>query len=347
MNNNPFTISFGRQPTQFISRIVESNEISDNFNQDPSPAQVYMITGVRGSGKTVMMTERARTFAADAKWIVVELSPERDLLSSLAAKLCSRPDLYPLFIKAKLNFSVLGLGVTVENAAPISDIETAISRMLDVIKATGRKLLITIDEVMNNENVRIFASVFQILMRQEYPVYLLMTGLYDNIYSLQNEKTLTFLYRAPKITLGALNITAVKKSYADTFGLSMQQAGKMADLTMGYPFAFQVLGYLYWNEREEKTIEDILPEYDQYLDEYVYSKIWIELSEKDKQVLTTIALRGTTKVADIRRELNMSSSAFSVYRDRLTRKGVISTEQYGHVYLSLPRLEQFIKMRME
>lgn len=57
----------------------------------------------------------------------------------------------------------------------------------------------------------------------------------------------------------------------------------MTALTKGYPFAFQVLGYLYWENRKSHSIEEILPEYDQYLDEYVYSKIWSELSELDKK----------------------------------------------------------------
>lgn len=344
---NPFTISFGKQPSRLITRLVESNEIIDNFNQDPPSNQVYMITGVRGSGKTVMMTSCAKTLEAQGGFIVIELSPERDLLNSLAAKLNARPELYSLYIKAKLNFSVLGLGVTVESGVPISDVETAISRMLDVVKASNRRLLITIDEAVNNENVRAFASVFQILMRQDYPVFLLMTGLYDNIYNLQNVKTLTFLYRAPKIPLGPLNITAIKKNYADIFGLSMPDAGRMADLTKGYPFAFQVLGYLYWNQRNEKSLEDILPEYDQYLEDYVYSKIWLELSGTDRKVLLAMASTGHTKVIDIRNDLEMTSSGFSVYRDRLNRKGIISMVSYGHVDFTLPRFDEFVKAKSD
>ncbi|MEE1108586.1 MAG: ATP-binding protein, partial [Lachnospiraceae bacterium] len=58
--SNPFTISFGRQPAQFISRPVETNEIIENFEQEPPSSQVYMLTGVRGSGKTVLMTDIAK-----------------------------------------------------------------------------------------------------------------------------------------------------------------------------------------------------------------------------------------------------------------------------------------------
>ncbi len=345
--SNPFTISFGRQPAQFISRPVETNEIIENFEQEPPSSQVYMLTGVRGSGKTVLMTDIAKELAKRENWLVVELSTERDMLTSLAAKLCSRPELFALFVEAKLNFSLLGIGIEVKNAAPISDIETALSRMLGVIRSAGKKLLVTVDEAANNPNVRVFASTFQIFMRQEYPVFLLMTGIYDNIHNLQNEKTLTFLYRAPKITLGALNLTSIRLQYAKIFGISMKEAGRMADLTMGYPFAFQVLGYLYWNSRDAKTLDEVLPEYDRYLEEYVYSKIWSELSETDKQIVAVMAATGKSKVGEIREEVAMKPEKFSVYRERLKRKGVIDTSRYGAVTFALPRFDVFVRMMTE
>ena len=344
---NPFTISFGRQPAQFISRPVETNEIIENFVQEPPVSQVYMLTGVRGSGKTVLMTDIAKELSNRKDWIVVELSPERDMLTALGAKLCSRPELFAMFVEAKLNFSLFGFGVEVKNTAPVSDIETALARMFRVIDEAGRKVLIAVDEAFNNANMRVFASAFQIFMRQEYPVFLLMTGLYDNIYNLQNEKTLTFLYRAPKIMLGALNLTSVKQLYAKIFGLTSKEAGRMADLTMGYPFAFQVLGYLYWNRRDTMTLEEVLPEYDRYLDEYVYSKIWSELSDTDKKVVYAMALTGKNKVGEIRGEIQMEPEKFSVYRERLRRKGVIDTSQYGIVTFALPRFDVFVRMRIE
>lgn len=49
-----------------------------------------------------------------------------------------------------------------------------------------------------------------------------MTGLYENIYDLQNEKSLTFLYRAPKIILEPLNYTAIKSHYMRIFDIMMK-----------------------------------------------------------------------------------------------------------------------------
>ena len=95
---------------------------------------------------------------------------------------------------------------------------------------------------------------------------------------------------------------------------------------------------------EKKLLEEILPEYDQYLDEYVYNKIWSELSETDQSVLITLAKEGgTAPVKSLREKLEMTSSLFSVYRDRLKRKGVIDTREYGKIAFSLPRFDVFVR----
>ena len=120
----------------------------------------------------------------------------------------------------------------------------------------------------------------------------------------------------------------------------------MTLLTKGYPFAFQVLGYLYWENRDQKSLEDILPEYDQYLEEYVYSKIWSEMSELDKKIVFEMAVSGETKIKSIRERLNLKSEQFSVYRDRLKRKGVIDIKEYGRVSMALPRFDEFVKVQM-
>ena len=48
--SNPFTLSFGKKPLQYISRISQTNEIVTTFLDKEPSNQIYMITGVRGSG---------------------------------------------------------------------------------------------------------------------------------------------------------------------------------------------------------------------------------------------------------------------------------------------------------
>lgn len=343
--NNPFTLSFGKKPLQYISRISQTTEIMDNFNAEEPSNHVYMLTGIRGSGKTVMMTSIANEIKKDEKWIVVELNPTRDLLQSLAAKIYSLPQMYSHFVQAKFDFSAFGLGVSLENSIPVTDIENAIELMLAEIQKRRKRLLIMIDEVMNCDYVKVFVTSFQIFLRQDYPIFLLMTGLYENIYDLQNDKALTFLYRAPKMVLEPLNYTAVTKQYMDIFRLDREKAEEMTLLTKGYPFAFQVLGYLRW-ENQIESIEKILPKYDQYLEEYVYNKIWSELSDMDRKIVKEMAVSGETKVKTIRENMRIESGLFSVYRDRLKRKGVLDTRKYGEVSFILPRFGEFVMMQM-
>jgi ribosomal protein L20A (L18A) len=213
--------------------------------------------------------------------------------------------------------------------------------MLERIAKEGKKVLVTIDEATCNQTMREFASLFQIFIRRDFPVFLLMTGLYENIYELQNEKTLTFLYRAPKMELRPLNIGMIAKKYREIFGLPEEEALSMAQETMGYPFAFQVLGFLCWKNKAKWT--EMLDEYSQYLEEYVYEKLWSELSAQDKVVLRAMSDSESRKVEAIRAKAGKNSGNFSVYRNRLIKKGIIISSEYGYLEFALPRFREFVK----
>jgi hypothetical protein len=343
---NPFTLTFGKEPPQLISRIAQTDEIIEDFTANTPANQVYMITGVRGYGKTVLLTSISKQIGALDDWKVVALNPTRDLLQSFASKLYSIEEFNRLFIQAKFNFSAFGLGASVEKSVPVTDIETAIEMMLKEIKKSGKRILITIDEVTKNDYVRTFVSAFQIFVREEYPIYLLMTGLYQNIYDLQNDKSLTFLYRAPKIDLKSLNLNAIARKYESLFAIPGDEAMRMARYTNGYPFAFQVLGYLRWKNKSE--LDELLPEYDQYLDEYSYDKIWSELSEGDKELLYAIAVKGgKVKTRELVEATELKSNYISVYRDRLKKRGILDTSNYGYMSFLLPRFDVFVNSKEE
>ena len=301
---------------------------------------MFIITGVRGSGKTVMMTQISNKLRADADWVVIELNPATDLLSSMLSKLNSNQVCTELIKSAKIDLSFFGFGVTIEGTVPITDAETAIIKILEKIKKSGRRLLVTIDEMTNSESMKVFAGAFQIFVRQELPVFLLGTGLYENIEELQNEKSLTFLYRAPKIQLRPLNNGAIINKYKTIFHISQESASQMAELTKGYPFAFQVLGYLTWNH--DGDYHAVLDEYEQYLSEFVYDKIWSELSAKDRMVAKAIADEKSGKIKDIRERLGMETNEFNPYRKRLIKKGIVSGEMRGYVYFTLPLFAEYV-----
>ncbi|MBP3853797.1 MAG: hypothetical protein J6D18_04430, partial [Erysipelotrichaceae bacterium] len=216
----------------------------------------------------------------------------------------------------------------------------ALEQILIALKKKNKKVLVCIDEVSNTKNIRTFIHSFQILIRKECPLFLLMTGLYENIYTLQNDKSLTFLYRAPKIELAPLNIGTIAANYQTNFRCSDREALEMARLTKGYSFAFQVLGYLRWNQKtyDEQTRLD----FKQYLEDYVYEKIWMECSGNDQAILYAMAKSPTDKIADIRSQLNIDTNAFNPYRQRLIRKGLVNGSVHSHLTFTLPYFDRFV-----
>ena len=340
--NNPGTL-----PEQFISRPRQTDTILSDFLADKPGTNTYMITGVRGSGKTVMLTEIAMRLSERDDWVAVELNPEYEMMDALASKLYNLENVKPFFAKARINLSVAGSGASVEKTGPSMTSEVIVEKMLKVLAKHGKRLIITVDEVSNSEYVKKFAHSYQIMLRNGYPVYLIMTGLYENIYDLQNEKTLTFLYRVPRLVLEPLNLPTVAGTYATVFDISAEEAAAMAALTKGYPFAFQVLGYIKWIQKG-RALNQIIPEYDHYLAEYIYDKIWHELSDTDRRVV--LAMSGSEdymKIQTLREALEMSSSLFSTYREKLIRKGLVDVSKYGYIGLILPRFREFAVARNE
>ena len=338
--SNPYTLVFGKEPLQLISRASQSTKVIETFNSETPSQQTYMITGVRGSGKTVFMNEISTKLAKEKNWITVELSSNTDLLESLASKLASDAYFAKIFQQAKINLSFWGIGLTVDGTAPITNIEVALEKIISSLSKKGKKLLITIDEVTNNEYMRVFASAFQILIRKNLPVFLLMTGLYENINSLQNEKNLTFLYRMPRIELKPLNIRTISENYKKTFNIDSDLAMKMAKLTRGYSFAFQVMGYFFWENG--KDLDNVMGDYRDYLEEYVYDKVWAEMSPGDRKIALGIANCPNGRIKDIREYLDIQTNEFNPYRKRLIKKGIVNGDERGYVKFTLPLFEEYV-----
>ena len=341
VSDNPFSLLFGKKPSQYIDRLSQSDTITATFESDQPSTQVYLITGVRGSGKTVMMTSIANKLNEKKDWIVVNLNPSGDMLQALAAKLYKEPVFKPLLAELKVDFSLLGIGVSIARSNKISDIESVIEILLGLSKKLNKKILVTVDEVTNDENVKEFISAFQILIREDLPIFMMMTGLYENIQQLKNNKSLTFLYRAPKIELAPLNINAIKVSYKNVFSCSDETAEWLAMQTKGYSFAFQVLGFLCWDQKDG-DYKKVIPGYVQYLEEYSYEKIWSELSDTEQKILTAISETDSDTVKDIRDTIGFESDKFTVYRTRLIKKGVIYSPSYGRIALALPYFKEFV-----
>ena len=105
---NPFTLTFGKNPLESIERPIQIGEIVDAFTSEKINQQIFLLTGVRGSGKTVMMNEISRRLNELPEWIVVELNPTTDLLEGLLSKLYSNSFCTKIIHSAKINLTFFG-----------------------------------------------------------------------------------------------------------------------------------------------------------------------------------------------------------------------------------------------
>lgn len=342
---NPFCISFGKQPPNYIGRNVEKQRVLDTFREEPVTDQLFLITGVRGCGKTVFMNGVAAELEKNTDWIVLRESATADISRAVLADLAEKLKLKRHRPIKQAAVTIAGSGVNLEFEADTTP-ENVISRVDEALRQAadkGKKVLVVVDEVSNTPQMKDFSHLFQIEISQGRPLYFLGTGLYENVQELSDEKDLTFLHRAPRIELSPLNSGAIVESYRRIFSLSETKAQQMAKLTLGYSYAFQVLGYLYWEAGAPQDVAVVLPDYDAMLADASYRKIWMECSETDQRILNAMARIDSDRVAEIRKACGeMPPNYFSNYRQRLMKRGILTSSSHGTLQFALPRFREFV-----
>lgn len=340
MSDNPFTLMFGKEPYLIIKREQIISKIDNDFLSRLPTTQVYVLIGARGVGKTVLLSELYNHFDELDDWVVADVNPHRDILEDLGSTLYEKGKTKKLFLKSEFSISFKGLSFSLHGDEPVSSISSVIERMLKYLKKKNKKVLITLDEVVSNDRVKEFVHDFQSYARKDYPIYLVMTGLYENVSNLQNDKSLTFLYRAPKILLEPLDLIAIKNSYRDILNVDEDIAYKLSKLSCGYGFGYQLLGHLYF---EHRSIDNwLLEEFDKQLRINVYDKIFSAIGENERKILLNLTKEEQRKTADIIKDLCFSNKEYSVYRDRLLQKGLVISKQRGYLSLALPRFREYI-----
>ena len=345
-NINPFSLEFGVQPPEYIDRFREASDIIEDFRSLYPSTHVYALLGPRGCGKTVLLNEIVEKLDSDEGWISVNLNTKSDLLLQLAAALDSKAhSSFSSKLAAEFSFSFSFFSLTLKGKEEVSDIHVLLKKMLSALSKHNIKVLVGLDDVSPNEYIEVFIKEFQLLRGQHMPIYLIMTGLYSVFNSIQNTDGLTFLQRTPKVFLGPLNYRAIEGSYASVLGVQKEKALELAAFTKGYAFAFQVLGYLMVKYGKKDIDEGILAKLDYYLEEGVYGKLWDELTQKEKEIVTFLAKKGSASNEDLIASGILSSTTIASYKRSLSQKGVVDISKRANMTFALPRFAEFALSR--
>ncbi|MBR1623827.1 MAG: hypothetical protein IJ675_07980 [Pseudobutyrivibrio sp.] len=353
---DPFTRTPGVAGKAYIDNGV-ADEIITNFSSDESAKYVYKITGLRGAGKSVEYSKVIRTLKEKPEWLVYPLSASGDVISTLISKLSMESfiDSNKKTTSISSTTSIGGTAVVVSGNETVnvsksisanehyySD-EATLARMISSANENGFKILIGIDDIAKTPEVIRLLSIVGSLLLEGAQLYLLVTGLSENIEDFSSEKNLTFFKRADSKEIKGLNKFDITYMYEKLLNVDSSEARKIEAITMGYAYAYQVLGSLYFTKREEETIDDIMPDFERILFKDSYELIWQSLSPNEKDFIRCIYKSSNGKAEEIKSLLGNPAS-YSVYRNRLMNKHIVDGDTRGYLTIRLPRFDKYIEI---
>lgn len=360
IKTNPFMPSFGRLPkVELVQTRLLTDYLEGLISLDAN-YQTSIVYGVRGAGKTVFMLNIKQALAEYDDWYFLRLSANQgNLLFQLLDGLqeiagFSVNDLIQQVQGVSLNIGGIGTSVAFGRTQQL-DFRRLLPAALKRLQSQAKHVLIAIDEVSATDEIRAFATEYQTLIGEEYPIALLMTGLPSQISAIQNDQTLTFLLRGKRLYLDLLPSEAVRESYHQYLQLEDAPVNPvavdtLAQLAGDYAYNFQLMGYYAWRQLkqdgylDEDNLQTAIDQAKEILFRNAYERICHDLSPHDKEVLLAIAKLGPgyQRVKDIRDQLDMDSNYFSIYRNRLNDALLIDTSKYGYLRLILPLFDEYL-----
>ncbi len=352
MQRNPFKPTAGKTPPVIVGREDVIDEFVEGLdNGAGAPGRLMRISGVRGTGKTVLLEEVAR-IAAERGWLTLKEVATKGLCQRILEELAPRTEIS----HAKLEPALAGVSIgslDIDHIGPtLKDaMETAIGK-------NGNGLLITLDEVQDAvlDEVRTLAVTIQQVIGDDCDIAFVFAGLPSMVESIINGKTLTFLRRALPFDLKAVGIGEVSYSFEETVEASGMEvdsavADKLAAATFGYPFMIQLVGYYAWQyaKRAHKVIVDEeeaergISTARERFDAMVIEPALQRVPESGITYLLAMASLGEIcSSGDIAESLGKTSQQLSAIRSRLLRDSIIEAPAYGKVSFAIPYMRKYL-----
>ena len=352
MHISPFTTTPGIAGKAYINTGI-ADEIIANFDSPYSTQFVYKILGLRGSGKSVEYKKVLDHFSSEEGWKVYSLpaggSPMETLISALSREMGEAAYLKK---KETSTHRELNGGIEFVNGS-VSSSETSkternpayydktdeLRYMCEAVTRSGNTILVGIDDIAATASMIEFLSVIgSFFLNQNINLRMIATGLEKNIEEFTNEPHLSFFARPKALIASPLNLHEISYMYGKLLNVSEEEAERLAGITGGYAWGYQLLGDEFFTKKESDSMETVLNSFDHRMAP-TYDLLWNSLTAAEKEFVKTVLMSETGS----RAELEPKIKGYSQHRENLKKKHILDTSETGSVRVTLPRFREYVE----
>ncbi len=364
---NPFVPTFGASPPVIAGRDAIIEDIVEGLESGPGhPEYTAILTGARGTGKTVALNEIQRRAQA-LGWHVIALDASlRAFINELAERVQRlHDDQLPPAAKRRVTGLTAGpVGLEFEVTPPAaspSRLRDVLTDLAQLLAANGTGLLITIDEfhTADTDEVRAFGAVIQhVTRREQNPIAFVAAALPVLQDELMRGDRSTFLQRCAWHELDTIPLSDVSAALRETIELAgatitEEALDRASRATTGFAFMVQLVGHHMWRLAESTPIDVEaavrgVDTANSQLGRQVFEPSWRTLSDVDREFLAAMVVdEAETAVADLITRMGRTGQFINRYRDRLLRSGWIRPLNRGVIELTHAAAREWIRQQAE
>ncbi|MDX8455236.1 ATP-binding protein [Mesorhizobium sp. VK9D] len=381
---NPFAPGAGSRPPELAGRdaILEAAKISCGRAINGRSARSLMLLGLRGTGKTVLLSEIGRIAEAEGLLVSKVEAPEETNLANLlypemrkvsrslsgieAAKHFASRALGGLRNFASVfNIEVAGVNVGVDptpepGLAESGDIQHDLPDLFGQIgraaQAANKGWVLLIDEVqyLSQKDLSGLIVALHRMSQDGLPIVFVGAGLPQVARLAGDAKSYAErLFSYPAV--GALDKEAASKAIEKPINdqkatISQEALTTVFDMTKGYPFFLQELASFSWNNAQgpqinENDVQASYTETIKSLDDGFFRVRLDRLTKAEVQFVTSMAAlgNGPYPVSDIAKAMGRTQKSIGPARASIIFKGMIYSTDHGYLDFTVPLFADFIR----
>ena len=386
MAPNPYAPGAGTAPPVLVGRDIQLAiiEATADLVEAGRRPQHIVLTGLRGTGKTVLLKEALRGLRRRG-WLCGYYEVRRDVEVGVAIGTIVAEGSRLLPARAKLGDAIRKLRSSIGGARISGGPDGTVT--LEVTEATGRAprtdpylealrvlrqlgsaakedgvgVALCIDEAQTFRR-RDATTLLQALEADEAEdsrVLLLGAGLPTTPVELTKARTYAERFRYERLDdLTADEARRAVREPAEQERVTWEGKAldRVVELAGGYPFFLQLYASETWNAAQgsgvikAEHVRVAEPRVVRLLDNGLYATRYERASPSEREYLATMARlmgpSGRARSGDVAKSLDRSLSDLSPVRDRLIRKGVIHAPEAGVLQFSVPGFRQYVLRRV-